>query len=247
MFEHIDRHANEITFVKYQYRSFCEEWKSPRLKYFLSKFGLKLFAPSTTVTLRHYDTFLQSRLKKESVYGGSGQPSCETNYLGLCNFCPSYRFKSKSGKNCHMSVFHHRQNAQPNPKKFIYDICHTNYSSLSSLNRHKKEKTPKEIKEKNGKHWMKTNFWMKTLNEMFFVLSKKNKTKPWTINEMLRATKTVNQNIKNEQEDDACSARNFIINEIDGAEIYWEECGRWSSWFPVYYVTKDGHVCEICI
>ena len=102
---------------------------------------------------------------------------------------------------------------------------------------------------------VKPNFWMKTLNEMFFfVLSKKNKTKPWTINEMLRATKTVNHNIKNEQEHDECSARNFIINEIDGAEIYWEECERWSSWFPVYYVTKDeaqmgldGHVCEICI
>ena len=43
---------------------------------------------------------------------------------------------------------------------------------------------------------------------------------------MLRATKTVNHNIKNEQEHDECSARNFIINEIDGAEIYWEECER---------------------
>ena len=28
IFEHIDRHANEITFVKGQNRSCCEEWKS---------------------------------------------------------------------------------------------------------------------------------------------------------------------------------------------------------------------------
>ena len=156
MFEHIDRHANEITFVKYQYRSCCEEWKSPRLKYFLSKFGLKLFAPSTTVTLRHYDTFLQSRLKKESVYSGSGQPSCETNYLGLCNFCPSYRFKSKSGKNCHMSVFHHRQNAQPNPKKFIYIwyLSHKLFQPFKSKSSYERKHTKRDQGEKR-----------KTLNE----------------------------------------------------------------------------------
>ena len=60
IFSHIDRHANEITFVKCQDRSCCEKWKSPCLKDFLSKFGMKLIARSTTVTLGHYDTFLQS-------------------------------------------------------------------------------------------------------------------------------------------------------------------------------------------
>ena len=67
MFEQIDRHANVITFVKCQNRSCCEEWKSPCLKDFLSKFGMKLFAPSETVTLGHYNTFLKSCLKKENV------------------------------------------------------------------------------------------------------------------------------------------------------------------------------------
>ena len=105
MFQHIDRHANEITFVKCQDRSCCEEWKSPRLKDFLSKFGMKLFAPSTTVTFGLYDTFLKSCLKKENAYGSSGQPSCERSDLGQCNFCPSYHFKSKTEKNCYMSVF----------------------------------------------------------------------------------------------------------------------------------------------
>ena len=133
MFEHIDRHANETTFVKCQDRSCCEEWKSPHLKDFLSKFGMKLFDLSTTVTLGHYDTFLQSCLKKENVYGSSGQLSYETNYLRRCNFCPSYHFKSKTGKR-----------AQPNPKNFMCAICQATYSSLSSLNRHKKNKTYKK-------------------------------------------------------------------------------------------------------
>ena len=39
-----------------------------------------------------------------------------------------------------MSVFHRRQRTQTNPKNFICDICQTIYSSLSSLNRYKKEK-----------------------------------------------------------------------------------------------------------
>ena len=40
----------------------------------------------------------------------------------------------------------------------------------------------------------------------------------------------------------------------DGAEIYWVECERCSSWFHIYCVTKDeeqmkldAYVCEICI
>ena len=71
---------------------------------------------------------------------------------------------------------------------------------------------------------------------------------------MLRANKAVNQTIQNQQEDDKCSARNCTINEIDGAEICWVECGRCSSWFYVYRVTKrekqmelDSYVCGICI
>ena len=57
-----------------------------------------------------------------------------------------------------MSVFYHRQSVQHNPKNFICDICQTTYSSLLSLHHHKKEKNmPKETKEKNEKHRMKTN------------------------------------------------------------------------------------------
>ena len=91
----------------------------PRLKDFFSKLGMKLFAPSTAVTLGHYETFLQSY-----------QLSCKTNDLGRCNFSPSYHFKSKTGKR-----------AEPNPNNIMCDICQTTYSGLLSLNRHEKAKT----------------------------------------------------------------------------------------------------------
>ena len=71
---------------------------------------------------------------------------------------------------------------------------------------------------------------------------------------MLRVNKTMNQTIENQQEYDECSARYCTINETDGAEIYWVECERCSSWFHIYCVTKDeeqmkldAYVCEICI
>ena len=82
---------------------------------------------------------------------------------------------------------------------------------------------------------------------------KEKQKKPRRINDVLRANKTVNQTIENQQDDD-CSAQNCTINEIDGAEIYWVECRRCSSWFQVYCVTKDeeemeldGYVCGIYI
>ena len=102
-----------------------------------------------------------------------------------------------------MSIFHPRQIGQPNPKNFICDICQITNSSLSSLNCHKKKDQGKK---------------RKTLSENQ-PKSKKNKTKPRTINDMVRANKTMNQTIENRQEDDEYSARNCTINEIDGAEI----------------------------
>ena len=169
----------------------------------------------------------------------SSQPSCETNDLGQCNFCPSYHFRSKTGKNRHMSVFHRRQRTQTNPKNFICDICQTIYSSLSSINRYKKEK---EAYQQTGRRKTENTEWKPTK-------VKEKQTKPWTINDMLRANKTVNQTIENQQEDDECSAQNCTINEN-----YWVECERCSSWFHVYCVTKyeeplelDGYACEICV
>ena len=66
--------------------------------------------------------------------------------------------------------------------------------------------------------------------------SKKNKTKPRTINDMLRANKAVNQTIQNQQVDDKSSARNCPVNEIDGSEICWVECGRCSSKCSLLYL-----------
>ena len=42
MFQHLDRHLNEIVFLKCDDRSCCSPWKSEELRKFLEKF----FAPS---------------------------------------------------------------------------------------------------------------------------------------------------------------------------------------------------------
>ena len=109
-----------------------------------------------------------------NVYSSCGQPSCETNDFSQCNFCPSYHFKSKTGKNNHMSVFHRCQRARPNPKNFI---CQTIHSSLSNLNCHKKEK--KHTYRDQGEKRKKMN--------QNLTKSKKNKTKPRTMNNQWHA------------------------------------------------------------
>ena len=144
---------------------------------------MKLIALSTTVTLGHYDTFLQSCLKKENFYGNSGQPSCETNDLGQCNFCTSYHFKFRTGKNRHLFVFQRSQRAQPNSKNFICDIYQATYSSLLSLVIRKKKHTKRDQGEKR-----------KTMDET--TQSQRKTTKPGTIKDMPRTNKKVNQTVR---------------------------------------------------
>ena len=61
---HVDRHANEIVFVRCMDRSCCSEWRCNRLRDHLSLFDFKLPAPVLgTFFEGHNDTFLQ-RLEK---------------------------------------------------------------------------------------------------------------------------------------------------------------------------------------
>ena len=239
MFEHIDRHLNEIVFIKCDDRSCCEEWKSTGLKKFLQKFKMRLFAPSITTTCGHYDTFLQSTIKDENIYGSSGQPSCLKDDLGKCNICSSYHFKSKTEMARHRSLFHRRQkNRGARPKSFQCDVCASTFTSLPSLNRHKKaEQHTTRVQGRKRKRETSVR-----------------KTKSRTIHDMLSSNQSASNAISEDEEDDECSAPKCNINRIGGAEISWVECEGCSKWFHIFCVTNDesqkeleDFICETCV
>ena len=232
MFEHIDRHANEIIFMKCDDRSCCKKWESPGLKEFLKKFKMMLFAPTITTSCGHYDTFLQSSNKVEHVFGSSGQPSVVMDDLGKCDHCPNYYFKSKTERERHHSLFHRRQRVQQQkPRSFVCNVCEASFRSLSSLNRHKKEKKhtrrDQGIKRKNAETPSRT-------------------TKARTIQDMLRANAMIEgeHDADNSEEED-CSVPECIINKIAVKSINWVQCEICSEWYHIYCVTQDENQTEM--
>ena len=237
MFKHIDRHANEVIFMKCDKRC-CGEWESAALKEFLEKFKMMLFAPTST-TCGHYDTFLQSSIKVEHVFGSSGQPSVVKDDLGKCDHCPNYHFKSKTERERHQSLFHRRQKVQQQrPRSFVCNVCEASFESLSSLNRHKKEKKhtrrDQGRKRKNGE-------------------APSRNTKARTIQDMLRANPMIESEDAPSDSEEGCSASECIINTITVKKINWIECETCSKWFHIYCVTKeeaqtelDNFICNSC-
>lgn len=231
MFKHIDRHANEIIFMKCEDRSCCGIWRSAGLKEFLKKFKMMLFAPTSTTTCGHYDTFLQSSIKVEHVFGSNGQPSVVKNDLGKCDHCPNYHFKSKTERERHHSLFHRRQNVQQQrPRSFVCDVCEASFGSLSSLNRHKKEK--KHTRRDQGKKRKNAE-------------APSRKTKARTIQDMLRTIPMIESEDADNSEEEDCSAPECIINKITGENINWVECEICSKWYHIYCVTKDESQTEL--
>ena len=88
MFKHIDRHANEVVFVRCEDRTCCSEWRSKDLKEVLHKFGDRLFAPILSAETGRYNTYLQNYLSDKHEYGASTQPTVVQKILGKCSICP---------------------------------------------------------------------------------------------------------------------------------------------------------------
>ena len=97
MFQHVDRHLNELCFMRCNDKSCCSVWRSNSLKEYFGNFDFQLFAPIfSTCRSGHFDTFLQCNVAATHVYGDAYQPTAVKNDLGKCDFCPSYCFKSKT-------------------------------------------------------------------------------------------------------------------------------------------------------
>ena len=76
MFRHLDRHLNEIVFVKCKDKTCCKEWLSKDLYNHLNQFKFRLPAPTKNKYHDgHHETFLQRCLNKEGKYGDEGQPT----------------------------------------------------------------------------------------------------------------------------------------------------------------------------
>ena len=86
---------------------------------------MRFFVPSLGNYIEgHYDTFLQSCIRKEHTYGDSGHATkCRRKNLGKCKFCRSYYFKSKADKTRHNGMFHRRQRREYVQASFSCEVC----------------------------------------------------------------------------------------------------------------------------
>ena len=203
MFNHLDCHLNEIVFVRCQDLTCCGEWRSGSVKVSLAKNEYRLPAPD----MSKYETYLHSLSESSFGFDYSFQPSVKMASLGKCEICPSFYFKSKTGKVRHVVMFHRRQK-RTHPKKISCDTCGQIFSSMSCLNRYKK----------SAKH--DTRSLSKETKK-----AKRRKTKQRTLNKALRQVESEN------------SAIECIISKLENVVIEWvscESCRKWyhSKWVP---------------
>ena len=128
MFQHMDRHLNEVSFLK------CDD-NNCSFKEFLQS----LKAPTTSLNRDvHYKTFLEEEINPNPQYRSKGQPSLD-NQLGACEFCPNYSFTSKTEKSRHIGMFHRRRKKPvTNVKPYPCITCERRFSSQLSLSCHQK-------------------------------------------------------------------------------------------------------------
>ena len=111
MLSHIDRHLNEVIFIKCSDKS-CGEFRSQAAKDFLGE-AMRFPSPSQSAVYKgHYNTFLQETIHTSKRFGDAGQPKAEEKALGSCPICPSFSFKSKTEMDRHRGMFHRRHHCQ---------------------------------------------------------------------------------------------------------------------------------------
>ena len=154
MFRHLDRHLNEIVFVKCKDKTCCKEWLSKDLYNHLNQFKFRLPAPTKNKYHDgHYETFFQRCLNKEGKYGDEGQPTATKAYWGNVTNAKNYSVKSQTQKDRHNAMFHRRQKTAFREAEFDCPECGKLFTSKSALNRHKKKEN---FERKNKIHLKKS-------------------------------------------------------------------------------------------
>ena len=99
MFQHMDRHLNEVSFIKCGNPECCDPFTSTLFEEFIKASDKKLKAPTLSSEKDgHYKTFLEECINANPRFG---QPSAQGNDLSRCTVCPNYSFTSKTEKMRH--------------------------------------------------------------------------------------------------------------------------------------------------
>ena len=239
LLKHLDRHHNEIIFVKCTDVTCCGVFHSENIKSFLLKYNNRIPVPTKdTHHEGHFKTFLQMEKGSDYSYGDDEQPSVVKNAIGKCEFCPNYSFTSKTEKNRHMSVFHRRRKTTVSSKEFTcnFNNCGKMFTSRSCLNRHKNQF---EHKERNAPKDPRNK-------------SRRNPTKRLRkINEVLAQFDSDEEDSSDDDEEDTCSANPCKIQDDNSqSDVAWIQCDVCESWFHDFCISRgsntDEFICKSC-
>ena len=154
MLKHIQRHHNEVVFIKCQNPT-CDHCgkhpvKAKEVFKFLEPYGMKFFSPMPSDKYPgHYCTFLEMCEKPPKEVGvlDSGMPSYIEKDLRECAYCPAYVFLSKTEKTRHIRIFHpnkyHRQSRSTKSLVHVCNfkigssVCGEKFSSAYQLRKHR--------------------------------------------------------------------------------------------------------------
>ncbi|CAB4044267.1 PREDICTED: uncharacterized protein LOC105443326 [Paramuricea clavata] len=227
--KHIDRHLNEIIFVKCDDSSCCNDFRSKKVKEHFQGI-VKFPSPSESKEYRgRFNTFLQEEINPEKRFGDEGQHTADNADLGKCAYCPAFSFKSKTEKDRHLGMFHRRQrlNVQTTGKAFKcnYEGCGKTFESQPSLSRH--QTSSKHRKRDQDQRGQKP--------------SQKKPKMLFTIADAFRqAEGRKRREMVLEDKEDLCAADNCIIkNEDHENDVDWIECGKCGAWFHLRCVALD--------
>ena len=100
MHQDLDRHLNEIVFVKCEDLSCCKKWQSKDILQHFGGIQSNIKFPFLTLSKArkgHYNTFLEECLNESKWYGHNGQPSAAKENLGACpSGCKFCHFKKRN-------------------------------------------------------------------------------------------------------------------------------------------------------
>lgn len=125
LFEYVDRHHNEIIFLKCDENTCSHCTKNPvratEVFSFLKERKMKLFYPMPSKNHNgHFCTFLEmcSKTPEELPNPDSHIPSYDSD-LGQCTYCPKFVLLSNTEKKRHFQVYHSKRTSsqERNPRK----------------------------------------------------------------------------------------------------------------------------------
>ena len=245
MLSHMDRHLNEIVFVKCKDKRCRKPYHATEVPEFMTKNIGRLNAPSVSSSHEgRFRTFLQECVAEQKRFGDAGQPLAQKNDLGACPHCPHFAFKSKTEKTRHMGMFHRRKILNLNADKNAsftcnFKDCGKTFSSQPTLSRHQTalNHRNRDIQQKEKP-------------------KKAKKRKNFTIADAMRQVSSKRRHDADNETDEPCASDDCAIEQGRNRKIRWVQCDYCDSWYHTCCVGVDDKtdadlddfcfVCSIC-